>query len=332
MPIITKNDQEEFVIPLIDDEEEFVTITLDDILKGKDGRDGIDATINGYNTIEIVAGENVIINQENERLEISSKMYDDTDIKTELNSLNMVVDEHDKDISNIDNDIEALKEDISLMEEDMNYLDDIKANKSELPTKVSQLENDSNFATKTEIPDVSQFITKGVNDLVNYYLKTDTYTKTEVNDIVGAIKTISMKVVDKKPTNPQTNIIYLIPNAKAELENIYDEYIYVNNKWEIIGSTAIDLSDYYTIEQINTLLYDYITSNDLEEILVDYVKTETLNDYVKVDMENIDEAGIQKVKDIVKEENYATESYVDEKIGNINEILATLTTVEESDE
>lgn len=235
------------VITKIDQEEQFTIITLSDVLKGKDGRDGIDgkdALINGYNTVEIIAGDNVSIEQVGNRLKINSDEYDDTDIKTELNSLNIIVDEHDKDITNIDNEIEAIKEDITLMEEDMNYLDEIKANKSEIPTKVSQLQNDSNYATKSEIPDVSQFITKGVNDLVNYYLKSDTYTKTEVNELVGAIKTISMKVVPERPQVGETNIIYLVPSAKQEPENIYDEYIYVDNKWEKIGSTEIDLSNY----------------------------------------------------------------------------------------
>lgn len=38
------------------------------------------------------------------------------------------------------------------------------------------------------IPDVSQFITRSVNDLANYYLKSETYTKDEVASLIGAIQ------------------------------------------------------------------------------------------------------------------------------------------------
>lgn len=39
--------------------------------------------------------------------------------------------------------------------------------------------------------------------------------------------------------------IYLVPK-QGKVGDAYDEYVYVNNNWEPIGSTAIDLSDYYT--------------------------------------------------------------------------------------
>lgn len=57
----------------------------------------------------------------------------------------------------------------------------------------------------------------------------------------------NFQIVDSLPTeNISTSTIYLVPSTKPEAENIYDEYIYVNNKWEHIGSTSIDLSDYVT--------------------------------------------------------------------------------------
>ena len=42
----------------------------------------------------------------------------------------------------------------------------------------------------------------------------------------------------------ETNIIYLIPSAKQTSDNVYDEWIYVDNKWELIGTTKVDLSNY----------------------------------------------------------------------------------------
>lgn len=62
----------------------------------------------------------------------------------------------------------------------------------------------------------------------------------------------NFQIVDTLPTeNISTSTIYLVPSTKPEAENIYDEYIYVNNNWEHIGSTSIDLSDYVTKTYFN---------------------------------------------------------------------------------
>lgn len=52
-------------------------------------------------------------------------------------------------------------------------------------------------------------------------------------------------IVQSLPTEDiDTTAIYLVPKAEAEERNLYDEYIFVNNSWEKIGDTAIDLKDY----------------------------------------------------------------------------------------
>lgn len=107
------------------------------------------------------------------------------------------------------------------------------------------------YALRSDIPDVSNFITKTVADLVNYYNKNETYTQAEIKALIEAVKTIDMEIVPAKPEEPKSNIIYLIPNGKAG-NNIYDEYVYVNNKWELIGSTDIDLSNYYNKAEIDS--------------------------------------------------------------------------------
>lgn len=110
-----------------------------------------------------------------------------------------------------------------------------------VPTRVSQLTNDSGFITKT------------VNDLTNYYLKTETYTKEEVNQLITPALTI--QIVQQLPTQDiSTTTIYLVPATSTGTNNYYDEYMYINNAWELLGTTQVDLSDYYTSEQVNTLL------------------------------------------------------------------------------
>ena len=70
--------------------------------------------------------------------------------------------------------IEQIEQQISELSDEISTINDIiptLALKSEIPTKTSQLTNDSNFAYESDIPDVSNFITKDVNNLT-YYTKT----------------------------------------------------------------------------------------------------------------------------------------------------------------
>lgn len=115
-----------------------------------------------------------------------------------------------------------------------------------VPTKTSDLTNDSGF------------ITNAVNDLANYYKKTETYTQSEVNTLIGNITTISAEVVATLPTASATTYfntsktIYLTRNSASSGIDYYKEYITLRSgtegsytySWEKIGDTQIDLSGY----------------------------------------------------------------------------------------
>lgn len=113
-----------------------------------------------------------------------------------------------------------------------------------LPTKVSELENDAGFITST------------VDNLTNYYKKTETYTQDEVKGLINAITTLNIEVVTEKPTeNISTTTIYLV-GTDTEADNDFEEWIYTNGNWELIGTTAIDLTPYATKEYIDAKLVD----------------------------------------------------------------------------
>lgn len=124
-----------------------------------------------------------------------------------------------------------------------------------------------NYNDLTNKPDLSQFITKSVNDLTNYYLKSETYTQSEVNSLIGAIQQFHYEIVQELPTTGATNIIYLVPKSTSQTNNVYDEYVYANNNWEKIGDTQIDLSNYVTTSDLNTALASYTTTTDLTTLL-----------------------------------------------------------------
>lgn len=129
-------------------------------------------------------------------------------------------------------------------------LNGIEAGAQVNPTKLSELTNDVNF------------ITNSVNNLTNYYTKTNTYTKTEVNDLINGITSMNVAVVQTLPTSGiSATTIYLVPKSTSQTNNAYDEYLYVNNKWEKIGDTTIDLSNYALKSEIPTV------TNDLTDTL-----------------------------------------------------------------
>lgn len=97
----------------------------------------------------------------------------------------------------------------------------------------------NNVAYKSEIPDTSDFITADVSNLANYYTKSQTYTKSEVDGIVNTLKTGAMQVVAELPGTGQEGIIYLVGTGQP-----YDMYIWENNAYIEIGTTEIDLSGY----------------------------------------------------------------------------------------
>ena len=115
---------------------------------------------------------------------------------------------------------------------------------------IANMEN--TYAKKDEIPDVSEFITISVDNLVNYYRKSETYNQEQVNSLIGSITTINFKIVDSLPGTGENNLIYLVPSSKQEENNVKDEYIWVDGSWELIGSTKIDLSNYYTRDEVNS--------------------------------------------------------------------------------
>lgn len=91
-----------------------------------------------------------------------------------------------------------------------------------VPTKLSPMTNDATYQSKEEIQKL-------------------------INDAVGKITGIDFKIVDSLPTTGVKGTIYLLGNGGSN-KNIYDEYIYVGSSWEKIGTTDIDLSNYYSSE------------------------------------------------------------------------------------
>lgn len=154
-----------------------------------------------------------------------------------------------------------------------------------IPTKVSQLSNDSGYITQTtadgryakseDIPTTpsevgadpagaAQAVAAQVaQDLANYYKKSESYSRTEIDSKISAIPKFAISVVSSLPTSGiSTTTVYLVKN-KTTSGDLYTEYIYVNNAWEELGKQTVNLSGYVTTSALNTALASYAKTSDI---------------------------------------------------------------------
>ena len=83
---------------------------------------------------------------------------------------------------------------------------------------------------------------KAVNVDLSAYAKSADVTK-EIASAVSGVTQIDYSVVESLPSTGKKGIIYLVANSDSG-NNIYDEYIYINSKFEKLGSREMDLSSY----------------------------------------------------------------------------------------
>lgn len=67
--------------------------------------------------------------------------------------------------------------------------------------------------------------------------------------MISNLANLRIEVVSELPETGETNVIYLVKKSGTNPDT-HDEYVYVEGNWEKIGNTEIDLSNYYTKDQV----------------------------------------------------------------------------------
>lgn len=118
-----------------------------------------------------------------------------------------------------------------------------------VPTKVSQLTNDSGFQNATQVN--STITGKGY--------QTQSQVQSLINSAVGNIASIKYEKVSSLPVTGSNSVIYLVAHSHGT-QDIYDEYIWIadTKTFEKIGNTDIDLSGYVKSSGLTA-----ISTNDL---------------------------------------------------------------------
>ena len=142
----------------------------------------------------------------------------------------------------------------------VNVIESVKVNGTKLtpsskavdvtvPTKTSQLANDSGYQSVTSVESI--ITAKGY--------QTQAQVQSLINSAVGNITSIRYEKVTSLPAAGSNGVIYLVAHSHGT-QDIYDEYIWLSETktYEKIGNTDIDLSAYVKKSELTA-----ITTNDL---------------------------------------------------------------------
>ena len=123
-----------------------------------------------------------------------------------------------------------------------------KADTTSIPSKVSDLENDSKYQTESNV----------ATTLTNYA------TKTYVGEQITNAEHLKREIVTVLPldTEASDNIIYMLKVESATGDDKYQEYMKIDGTVKMVGDTSVDLTDYVKKNEIPTTVAELTDSAD----------------------------------------------------------------------
>jgi hypothetical protein len=144
-----------------------------------------------------------------------------------------------------------------------------------VPTNNNQLSNGAGYVTMDDVENKGYQTSSQVDNIVtgkgyqtasqvNTLIGGKGYqTAAQVQAAINASGHLKKQIVETLPTTGQSDIIYLVPKSTSDTNNVYDEYQWINNKWELMGDSQIDLTGYY-----NTTNLVPLTEAEIDAICV----------------------------------------------------------------
>ena len=213
-------------------------------------------------------------------------------------------------ITNIENDIEDINQKIDNNTKDLE--EKINQTNANLQNNVTRIDGDINNINEhitqienTTIPEAIQ------NSIVDNLTSDDTIKSLSarqgkiLKEMIDNLVNFQLKVVESLPDRGESNIMYLV-KKEGEDKDIHNEYIWIEEKWELLGDTDVDFSDYYNKSEIDSKVADLngkIANNES--------KTQQLGQDV--------DTKIESVKDLITKETTRAQGQETELSGKITE-------------
>lgn len=124
----------------------------------------------------------------------------------------------------------------------VNVLESVKVNGTALTA--------SNKAVNITVPTNNNQLTNGAGY----------QTAAQVQALIANAGHLKRVKVDSLPTTGDVNTIYMVLKSGGSSGDVYSEYMYIDDKWELIGNSAADLSGYVQSD-------DTITNAEIDTIV-----------------------------------------------------------------
>lgn len=128
-------------------------------------------------------------------------------------------------------------------------------------------------------------------------------SKIYTDKAIGNLTQFQVQIVNMLPIeNIDIHTIYFVPMSMSSAADSYYEYMYIDEAWELIGTTQIDLSNYYTKKEVEQYVQDnkYVLSTasktTLGGVMIDDESIKINNGVISVNTE-ISAATAQEVVD-----------------------------------
>ena len=168
-----------------------------------------------------------------------------------------------------------------------------KADITAIPSKVSDLENDSRYQTRSDIDTI----------LMNYTAEIDVYIGEQIAN-AGHLKREIVTVLPSD-TEASDNIIYMLKVESATGNDKYKEYMKIDGTVQMVGDTSVDLTDYAKSADIPTTVVELTDS-------ADYAKKTDIPTTLPANGGNADTVNNHTVKSDVPENAVFTDTVYDD--------------------
>ena len=156
-----------------------------------------------------------------------------------------------------------------------------------------------------------------------------TYSSAKIVEMIEGAG-FHVAVVDELPAIGEHNTIYFVPSLDPKEKDVTDEFIWCDGKWEQIGSTRVDFSNYYTKGEIDD------TVDVIEGMIAE--KADVQHEHQMGDVNGLDEAlagksdtghthvisDVSGLTETLEDFSEVISSHINEIEENINDIEDTL--------